>query len=206
MKPVYIILKLIVHCWDFRVLASDPPTISLFITFSFLSPLKKITNEFLCLWSCSAMFPYVMGAGRSSWDTGCNGGRLGREPGGFVTVRQLLIPLADGWLTFWNKILREAGERRKRRSMGRRHLKDWKSRNELSAPRFKENFIIGHRSVVSFQLGSQRPSLRGIMQVFLTFFWPYQANCVHEKRQVNISYKNWAATYTDIKGQPFLEC
>ena len=49
MKPVYIILKLIVHCSDFRVLASDPPTISLFITFSFLSPLKKITNEFLRL-------------------------------------------------------------------------------------------------------------------------------------------------------------
>ena len=151
------------------------------------------------------MFPYVMGAGRSSWDTGCNGGPLGREPGDFVTVRQLLIPLADGWLTFWNKILRVAGERRKRRSMGRRHLKDWKSRNELSAPRFKENFIIGHRSVVSLQLGSQRPSLRGIIQVFLAFCWPYQANCVHEKRQVNFSFKNWAAMYTDIMGQPFLE-
>lgn len=30
--------------------------------------------------------------------------------------------------------------------MGRRHLKDWEGRNELSAPRFEEDFITGHRS------------------------------------------------------------
>lgn len=58
MKPVYIILKLIVHCSGLRVLASDPPTISLFITFSFLGPLKKKKNEWVSpfvklLWNVS---------------------------------------------------------------------------------------------------------------------------------------------------------
>ena len=41
MKPVYIILKLIVQCSNFSVPANDPPTIFLFVTFSFLGPLKK---------------------------------------------------------------------------------------------------------------------------------------------------------------------
>lgn len=43
------------------------------------------------------MSSYVIEAGRSSWDTECNGGGpLGQGPEGFVIVRQLLIPLADG--------------------------------------------------------------------------------------------------------------
>lgn len=119
-------------------------------------PLEKITNECLSIYKAALnclLTSWRLGGHLGILDVMGGGSALGWRPGGFVIVKQLLISLADGWLTFWNKILQETGER-KRRSMRRKHLRDWEGRNELSAPRFEENFITGHSSAVSFPPGS----------------------------------------------------
>lgn len=132
--------------------------------------IKFLWNVFLCHGGWEFILGHWMWWGALGWDQEV-----------FVIVRQLLIPLADGWLTFWNKILQETGERKKR-SMGRRHLKDWEGRNKLSAPRFEEDFIVGHRSLVSLQPGCWRPGMGDLVWVFLSaLYWPYQANWLCEK-------------------------
>lgn len=112
------------------------------------------------------MSSYVTEAGRSSWDTGCNWGLWGEiralGPG---TRRFCDCEATTDSISWWlTDILEQNFARdwgKEKQEHGRKHLGDWEGRNELSAPRSEEDFVIGHRSVVSFPPGSQRPGLRG---------------------------------------------